>query len=397
MVVVAARSGRAACLPLARGEGRDGVDHGPAEPRQEPQAAGEIRDREVDHVGVLPGLPGDDRLDGELGHRLDEGEERESEALRHQELGGLGAPGDEERRGDHGRERPEGRARRARSGVLDGARQRRPPSRSIFIARGYSMEAVTAIASPANPLIREIARGLEEHGLTSSSRARRRSSTPWPRVSRSSTSFTTRASAGPARGADRRPPAARVARGPREARRLEARPSTCSPSRGAATSRWRRSSGDRARSSSSSVSRTPATSVPSSGSARRPAAPACSAPRARPTSFIRARCGPAREASCGFPCRAACRSSRSPPTRRRRADPSAAPSPREARTPSGASRLPVRPRRRRRGHGPAGRGLPVPRPQLTIPMRRPVDSLNAAVATALLLYSPSLRAVSAEA
>ena len=29
--------------------------------------------------------------------------------------------------------------------------------------------------------------------------------------------------------------------------------------------------------------------------------------------------------------------------------------------------------------------------KLTIPMRAPVDSLNAAVATALLLYSPSLR------
>ena len=31
--------------------------------------------------------------------------------------------------------------------------------------------------------------------------------------------------------------------------------------------------------------------------------------------------------------------------------------------------------------------------RLTIPMREPVDSLNAAVATALLLYSPSLRRV----
>ena len=31
--------------------------------------------------------------------------------------------------------------------------------------------------------------------------------------------------------------------------------------------------------------------------------------------------------------------------------------------------------------------------KLTIPMREPVDSLNAAVATALMLYSPSLRRV----
>ena len=35
--------------------------------------------------------------------------------------------------------------------------------------------------------------------------------------------------------------------------------------------------------------------------------------------------------------------------------------------------------------------------RLTIPMRGPVDSLNAAVATALLLYSPSLRRAPAEA
>lgn len=35
--------------------------------------------------------------------------------------------------------------------------------------------------------------------------------------------------------------------------------------------------------------------------------------------------------------------------------------------------------------------------KLTIPMRSPVDSLNAAVATALLLYSPSLRTPSSEA
>jgi RNA methyltransferase, TrmH family len=39
------------------------------------------------------------------------------------------------------------------------------PARRFFIARGYSMENVPAIESPANPLIREISRGLEEHTL----------------------------------------------------------------------------------------------------------------------------------------------------------------------------------------------------------------------------------------
>jgi len=46
--------------------------------------------------------------------------------------------------------------------------------------------------------------------------------------------------------------------------------------------------------------------------------------------------------------------------------------------------------------GAEGTGLPAGAyryldRRLTIPMRAPVDSLNAAVATALLLYSPSLR------
>jgi len=46
--------------------------------------------------------------------------------------------------------------------------------------------------------------------------------------------------------------------------------------------------------------------------------------------------------------------------------------------------------------GAEGTGLPAGAyryldRKLTIPMRAPVDSLNAAVATALLLYSPALR------
>ncbi len=52
--------------------------------------------------------------------------------------------------------------------------------------------------------------------------------------------------------------------------------------------------------------------------------------------------------------------------------------------------------------GAEGGGLPAGayrylERRLTIPMREPVDSLNAAVATALLLYSPSLRRVAGEA
>lgn len=48
--------------------------------------------------------------------------------------------------------------------------------------------------------------------------------------------------------------------------------------------------------------------------------------------------------------------------------------------------------------GAEGAGLPAGAHRyldvrLTIPMREPVDSLNAAVATALLLYSPSLRRI----
>ena len=56
------------------------------------------------------------------------------------------------------------------------------------------------------------------------------------------------------------------------------------------------------------------------------------------------------------------------------------------------------PHRRQVGQvGAEGTGLPAGAyryldRKLTIPMRAPVESLNAAVAVALLLYSPSLRA-----
>ena len=99
----------------ARVEGGHRVDHGPAEAGQKAQASGEVGDREVDHVGVLAGLPGDHGLDRELRHRLDQREHGEGEALRHQEFGRLGAPRDDERGADHRRERPERRRTPSRS------------------------------------------------------------------------------------------------------------------------------------------------------------------------------------------------------------------------------------------------------------------------------------------
>ena len=93
----------------AREERRDEVDERPAEADEEPDRAREVRDREVDLRGVLPGLPRDDRLDGELGQRLEPREDREGEPLRDEELRGLGAPRDEKGREEDGRERPERR------------------------------------------------------------------------------------------------------------------------------------------------------------------------------------------------------------------------------------------------------------------------------------------------
>ena len=64
-------------------ERRDRVDHRPAEPGQEAQASGEVRDGEVDHPRVLPRFPGDDRLDREFRQRLTEllaRQRREAEA-----------------------------------------------------------------------------------------------------------------------------------------------------------------------------------------------------------------------------------------------------------------------------------------------------------------------------
>jgi hypothetical protein len=126
IVVEMDRSERAPAPP-ARVVRRDRVDHGPAEPRQEPETPGEVRDREVDHARVLPRLPRDDRLDGELRKRLDEGEDRQREPLRNEELRGLGAPRHDERREDHERERPDGGGRRGGGGSGgDGGRPGEP-------------------------------------------------------------------------------------------------------------------------------------------------------------------------------------------------------------------------------------------------------------------------------
>ena len=142
---------------------------------------------------VLAGLPRDDRLDRELRSGLDEREDREREALRHQELRRLGAPRDEERRADHRREGPERGERGALLRPLRGPRRGTASSRTIFHRAGYSMAAVTAIESPSNPFVREIARSLEARthflleGEKSDSRGRR------PPGSISSTCSTTRA------------------------------------------------------------------------------------------------------------------------------------------------------------------------------------------------------------
>ncbi len=226
---------------------------------------------------------------------------------------------------------------------------------------------------------------------TSCSRARRRSSRPSRRASRSSTCSTTRA-CGPGRLAalTAARPQLVVARGPRAARGRAARPSICSPSPGGATCPSPRSSGGRARSSSSSASRTPATSARSSGSAeaaglrgsRRGA-------RDPPTSSTRARCA----ASAGSVLRI-------PVSGRVSFEPFARDAKEAGRVlcgavPSGgedpfglaaARRLGARHRRRREPGLPAGAYRYLDR-RFTIPMRPPVDSLNAAVAAALLLYA----------
>ena len=88
--------GDEAPVPFPAERRRDEVDHRPAEADEEAQAAGEVGDGEVRLRRVLAGVPGDDRFDGELRQGLQPGQDGQGQALRDQELRGLGAPGDDE-------------------------------------------------------------------------------------------------------------------------------------------------------------------------------------------------------------------------------------------------------------------------------------------------------------
>ena len=94
---------------LARVEGRDArrssASRGPVSSRRLPVKFAIAR---WTMSGSLPAFHAMHRLDRELRERLDEGEDREREALGDQELRGLGRPRDDEGRADHCRERPGG-------------------------------------------------------------------------------------------------------------------------------------------------------------------------------------------------------------------------------------------------------------------------------------------------
>ena len=96
------RAPEAGLAARAPGQGVDGPDHRPAEAGQQPQRAGEVRGHQRDVA-----LPGDHRLDRELGQHLDPREHRERQPLGDVELSGLGAPRHHERAGEDGRERPQ--------------------------------------------------------------------------------------------------------------------------------------------------------------------------------------------------------------------------------------------------------------------------------------------------
>ena len=94
-------------------EGVHEIDRRPAESQQQPDRAGEVRDGEVGPLRIPARFPRDHRLHGELGQRLQPREQREGEALRHEKLRRLGAPGHQERRAEDAREGPQRRQRRA--------------------------------------------------------------------------------------------------------------------------------------------------------------------------------------------------------------------------------------------------------------------------------------------
>ena len=365
MVVVKVDRAQLLPAPLARVERGDGVDHRPAEARQEAQAAGEVRDREVDHVRVLPRLPGDDGLDREL--RASSGSARGSARARPweiEELGGLRAPRDEERGTDHRRERPE-RGQSESAGARSSTMARRAElARRTSSGAGYSMPFMGAIESPSNPLIREIARALgrahapPSRGREADPRRRRRGD-----LARSRPPRRERAPRGASRVADGDASPARLARRPRAAGGLAHAPASA---RGRAAAR-RPDGGDPRPSRTRRLRlRNPGPGQPrrrSCASPRRPGPRASSARRARPTSSIRGPCAAAPAACCGSPCPGESRSSpsRPPPGRTGRAicgavseggeNPFDSPPPER-----------VGPRHRSGGDGPSGGRLPLPRP-----------------------------------
>ena len=106
------------------------INHRPAEADEQAQAAGEVgrhqRGGVLNLKGVRAGayglsrLPGDDRLDGKFGQRLQPGQDGQRQTLRDEKLRRFGGPGDQHRRAEHGRERPQrrGRAGSCRSRLL---------------------------------------------------------------------------------------------------------------------------------------------------------------------------------------------------------------------------------------------------------------------------------------
>ena len=273
-----------------------------------------------------------------------------------------------------------------------------PPSRNAFIARGYSMGAVPAIESPSNPLIREIARGLEdrtllllegektildavsaglplEHVLHDASiRSGRLAalSSAQPRlVSRAVLERLAEARTPQHLLAFARRRDVPVARDPRPAR---ARSCSCSASRIRATSARSCASAEAAGRGGRARSARERRLLPSSRGAgqRRQRPPG---PGLRRVSFepFAADAHAAGRTICGAVAEGG-------------ENPFEAPLDRTSVLVIGSE-----------GTGlPAGAYRYLDR-RLTIPMTAPVDSLNAAVAAALLLYSPSLRASPTEA
>src|SRR5438874_2384716 len=67
---------------LATGNREHKVDHRPPEPEQQSDRTGEVRNRQVGTLGLPPGIPRDHGFHGELGKRLQPGEDPSREGLR---------------------------------------------------------------------------------------------------------------------------------------------------------------------------------------------------------------------------------------------------------------------------------------------------------------------------